>query len=103
MTVSAHSLGRKAILSAIAKDGLKCEVLDIEDAFYSTQPEGPQSVAQWWAEHSSVHVRVLITSNTMSTPKTIVQQAPSLAPAIVNLMAKPPGDHWDAELKSWTY
>ncbi len=101
VTVSAHSLGRAAILAAISRDGLDCDRLDIEDAFYSTKPQGPQSVAQWWAEHPDASVRVLVTSTGMSTAQVIIQQAPSLRNAIVNTVKAPPGNHWDAELKPW--
>jgi hypothetical protein len=75
LTVSAHSLGRMAVLSAIDKGGLSADRLDIEDAFYRTQASGPEKVAKWASDHPDAKVRVLTTSTGMSDMPTIKKQA----------------------------
>jgi hypothetical protein len=75
LTVSAHSLGRMAVLSAIDKGGLSADRLDIEDAFYRTQASGPEKVAKWASDHPDAKVRVLTTTTGMSDMATIKKQA----------------------------
>lgn len=99
LTVSAHSLGRRAIESAIASGGLKADRLDVQDAFYRTQPEGPRAVRAWMEENPGAQVRVLITSNGMSDAATIGRQA-RFPPGVV-VVDQPLRGHYDAELKPW--
>lgn len=99
-TVSAHSLGRRAIESAIAHGGLVADRLDIEDAFYRTQPEGPRAVATWIAAHPEAQVRILLTTHgAMSDKKTIQSQAHLPDRLFVDQGSEE--NHWDAELKPW--
>jgi hypothetical protein len=99
LTVSAHSLGRRAIESAIANGGLVADRLDLQDAFYRTQPEGPRAVLGWMAQHPDAKVRVLITSDGMSDAATIRRQARFPDGTVV--VDNPKRGHWDAELKAW--
>jgi hypothetical protein len=99
LTVSAHSLGRRAIESALASGGLVADRLDIQDAFYRTQPEGPRGVKAWMDAHPEAKVRVLITSNSMSDAATIQRQA-NFPPGTV-VVDHPKRGHFDAELKPW--
>ncbi len=102
LTVSAHSLGRKAIQSAIAHHGLKADRLDIQDAFYSSQPEGPRMVADWMKANPNAQVRILLTTKgAMSDKQTIQKQAPSLPDSVFVDLSKTEQNHWDAELKPW--
>lgn len=99
LTVSAHSLGRRALESAIASGGLRADRVDVQDAFYRTQPEGPRAVRAWMDQNPGAQVRVLITSNGMSDAATIQRQA-SLPPGVV-VVDQPLRGHYDAELKPW--
>lgn len=99
LTVSAHSLGRRALESAIRNGGLVADRLDVQDAFYRTQPEGPRAVALWMAQNPSAKVRVLITSSGMSDAATIRGQA-SFPPGTI-VVDSPMRGHFDAELKPW--
>jgi hypothetical protein len=100
LTVSAHSLGRAAVLSAIDNGGLKADRLDIEDAFYSTQASGPQKVAKWASDHPDAKVRVLTTSTGMSNMELIKRQA--TWPSNVSFDNEQQlGSHYAAVLRPW--
>lgn len=109
LTVSAHSLGRKAVQSAIQHGGLKADRLDIQDAFYHSQPEGPQLVARWAKEHPDAKVRVLTTtgnpkdpsSDPMSDMKTIKSQATFPSNVTFDDQSAAIHNHWAAELRPW--
>lgn len=94
LIVSAHSLGRRALESAIRSGGLVADRLDVQDAFYRTQPEGPRAVAQWMAQNPAAKVRVLITSSGMSDAATIRRQA-SFPPGTI-VVDSPMRGHFDA-------
>lgn len=109
LTVSAHSLGRKAVQSAIQNGGLKADKLDIQDAFYRTQPEGPELVAKWAKEHPDAKVRVLTTTgnpknpseDAMSDMKTIKGQAKWPSNVTFDDQSAVVHNHWQAELRPW--
>lgn len=99
ITVSAHSYARFALTNLTWNNGLFADRLDVEDAFYSTQPDAPVAVAEWWRNNPNAEVRVLLTTRSMSQASIIISQAPSLKPAIVDMSRL--NDHWDAEIKPW--
>jgi peptidoglycan hydrolase-like protein with peptidoglycan-binding domain len=101
-TVSAHSLGRQAVLSAITKGGLVADRLDIQDAFYSTQASGPAAVSQWARAHPNAQVRVLTTTTgAMSDMPTIKRQGQPWPSNVTFSDQSRKQNHWAADLMPW--
>lgn len=105
LTVSAHSLARNAITSAIDHGGLTADRLDIQDAFFRTQPSGPQKVAKWATDNPAAKVRVLTTTGSSANPsadamsdmRTIKSQASWPSNVVFDDRSRL-GDHWAADL-----
>ncbi len=113
LTVSAHSLGRFAVFSAIKNGGLKADRLDMQDAFWKGQTEGPRLVAQWIKDHEKdtppPQVRILITTNGRMSDKASIQaearrQGLDLPDSLFvdqHNQRFQRDAHWEAELKPW--
>jgi len=113
LTVSAHSLGRFAVLSAIKNGGLKADRLDMQDAFWKGQSDGPRRVAQWIKDRANdtppPQVRILITTNGRMSDKASIQrearqhglELPDALFVDLHRQRFQRDAHWEAELKPW--
>ncbi|MBL8957587.1 MAG: hypothetical protein JNK82_42830 [Myxococcaceae bacterium] len=113
LTVSAHSLGRNAVFSAIKNGGLKADRLDMQDAFYKGQSDGPRTVAQWLKDRAGdtppPQLRILVTTNgRMSDKKSIQDEARQHGLTLPDaVFVDQSGQrfsrdaHWEADLKRW--
>lgn len=95
LTVSAHSLGRDAIVAAANRGGLKADRVDIQDGFSNNRPDEMRDFYAWAKQHPDVSVRI---STGMASKKDIQAEAPFPDATFFKSFRT---DHWGAELQPW--
>lgn len=97
LTVSAHSLGRDALISAIRHGGLEADRVDVQDGFSNNRSEQMRAFYDWATRPESAHVAVRISTG-MASKEAIRRQAPFPDSVFSKSFAR---DHWGAELQPW--
>ena len=97
LTVSAHSLGRDALISAIRNGGLKADRVDVQDGFSNNRREQMKMFYDWATRPENQRTDVRISWG-MASKADIRRQAPFPDAVFSRSYA---ADHWGAELAPW--
>lgn len=97
LTVSAHSLGRDALIAAMRNGGLKADRVDVQDGFSNNRPEQMRAFYEWATRPENAHIAVRISTG-MASKEAIRRQAPFPDSVFSRSFAT---DHWGAELQPW--
>jgi len=95
LTVSAHSLGRQALTSAMKHGGLKADRVDVQDGFSANGTADMKAVYDWMKANPGKPLR--ISMGMMS--KEALQAKFAFPDAVFHGNFR--RDHWGAELRPW--
>lgn len=97
LTISAHSLGRDALISAIRHGGLRADRVDVQDGFSNNRTDQMRAFYDWATRPENQRTPIRISTG-MSTRDFIRRHAPFPESVFSRSYAS---DHWGAELAPW--